>query len=200
MTGHLLQPAVAGAPLPAWHPVVSWATGFRVDDTHKGEDGGGGHGDLPGLRRALVGQSPRSCTSTGRRCATCQPLPAPQMLERLPDRAARSTRRTSATQEGRRRIFDEFLLLQIALLRRRARRRRERAAAALDGGPHGALAGNRSVHAHRRSALRDGRDRRGRRRRTADAAAAMGEVGSGKTVHHALRDAARGASRAPRPR
>ena len=146
MVGDLLQPAVAGAPLPARARGCSSRAstrpprrGFRVNEhAETGEQvtdrrGMATYPASDGLTSvqiaALAARAPRD----GTRCARAAACP-PARARRLPDRRAALDAAHFGDQEGGRRrlAFDEFLLLQIALLRRRSRRREAARAAALE--------------------------------------------------------------------
>ena len=182
--GDVLQPAVAGAQVPARArgccsrastraATASASPSTRRPARRSAPRRRGGH--LPGHRGPVARPRSSRWRASGaarrrRRSSRCRPRL--RALERLPDRAAALDAAHFGDHEGGRRrlAFEELLLLQIALLRRRARRREGARAEPLE--PPGeltrALARRlAAVRADRRPAPRDGDDRRGPRAATA---------------------------------
>jgi ATP-dependent DNA helicase RecG len=172
-------------------------SGFRVEahEFADGPDGAGIHttGLVPCIPPRI--DSARSGFATGRGGTAARPARASSRCRRSlklaagwPAPATRWRRLTSAgvasAERARDRLaFEELFLHQAALAARRQGRQVDRPGIPR---PPGELVERwlrvAALRAHRRSTARDRGDRRRPRGRTADAAVADGEVGSGKTV------------------
>ena len=183
--------------------------GFRVNEhAETGElvVDRGGHGHLPGVRRADVGADRRARARAPRddaRRARAAARPASARWSACPTAGRRSTPRTSATRRaaagGSRSTSSCCCRSRSCAAARAAARARGRRALDAAGRADGALAARlAAVHAHRRPAharwptLDDDIARR-----PADAAAADGRGRLRQDRRRALRDAARGRVRRP---